>query len=93
MKPTLLDEETIQRELAKLTGWKVAGREISKDFEFRSYMDGIEFVQKTAALADNMNHHPDLMVGWKKVGVRLTTHSAGGLTALDLALASQIDSL
>jgi 4a-hydroxytetrahydrobiopterin dehydratase len=41
-------------------------------------------------LAEALNHHPDLIVGWRKVTVRLSTHSAGGLTGLDFVLAAQL---
>lgn len=87
MKPELLNEAAIQQALTTLPGWRVEGRELIKEFQFPSYLAGIEFVNKVARLAEAMNHHPDLYVGWRKVTMRLNTHSAGGLTALDLELA------
>ncbi|MFN0076853.1 MAG: 4a-hydroxytetrahydrobiopterin dehydratase [Prosthecobacter sp.] len=91
MKPELLNDVTIHAELAQLPGWQVEGRELVKEFRFGSYLAGIEFVQQVARLAEAMNHHPDLLVRWRKVSVRLTTHSAGGLTALDFTLAGKIE--
>ncbi len=92
MKPELLNDTAIQTALAKLPGWQVEGRELVKEFRFGSYLAGIEFVRQIARLAEAMNHHPDLLVRWRKVTVRLTTHSAGGLTALDFTLAGKIAS-
>jgi 4a-hydroxytetrahydrobiopterin dehydratase len=91
MKPVLLNEAAIRQALTALADWHVAGRELVKEFKFPSYLAGIDFVNKVARLAEEMNHHPDLHVGWRKVTVRLTTHSAGGLTPLDFELAEKMD--
>jgi 4a-hydroxytetrahydrobiopterin dehydratase len=93
MKPELLSDEAVQQQMATLPTWRVEGRELVKEFCFPSYLAGIDFVQHAAVLAEKMNHHPDLIVGWRKVTVRLTTHSAGGLTKLDFELAGQVTSL
>ena len=93
MKPSLLSPPQIEACLLKLPGWEIDGTELVRTFPFRSYMDGIEFVNQAATAAEAMNHHPDLMVGWRKVSARITTHSAGGLTHLDVELASQLSSL
>ncbi len=93
MRPELLSESAIQQQLASLPGWQVEGKELVKEFRFTSYLAGIEFVRRAAGLAEAMNHHPDLLVGWRKVTVRLATHSAGGLTRLDFTLAGQINSV
>ncbi len=90
MKPELLSDEAVQQQMASLPTWRVEGSQLVNEFCFPSYLAGIEFVQNTAVLAEKMNHHPDLFVGWRKVTVRLTTHSAGGLTKLDFDLAGQI---
>ena len=93
MKPELLSESAIQQQMTVLPGWQVEGKELVKEFRFASYLAGIEFVRRVAVLAEAMNHHPDLIVGWRKVSVRLSTHSAGGLTPLDFELAGQISSV
>lgn len=92
MKRELLSAEAIQHHLAAIPGWQVEGRELMREFRFPSYLEGIEFVRRVAFLAEAMNHHPDLYIGWRKVVVRLSTHSAGGLTTLDFELASQVSS-
>ncbi len=76
-----------------LPGWAVQGVELVKTLTFPSYLAGIEFVANLAREAEAMNHHPDLQVGWRKVTVRLSTHSAGALTALDVELARRADAL
>ena len=58
-----------------------------KVFEFGSYLEGIEFVRKLAMEAEAMDHHPEMVVGWRKVRVRSTTHRPKGLTGLDGELA------
>jgi 4a-hydroxytetrahydrobiopterin dehydratase len=93
MKRDLLDASMIQDSLAHLDGWHVEGHELVREFRFVRYWAGIEFVNHTARLAEEMNHHPEMLIGWKKVTVRLTTHDSGGLTALDVELARRISSL
>ena len=93
MKPELLKDEAVQRLLAPLPSWRVEGVELVREFRFPSYLAGIEFVRRVADFAEALSHHPDLYVGWRKVTVRLSTHSAGGLTNLDFELARQITTL
>lgn len=89
MTPALLSEAQYNEALLSLPGWRVEGRELVKEFHFSKYLRGIAFVQSIAIEAEAMKHHPDLLVRWRKVEVRLTTHSAGGITALDIELAQR----
>jgi len=57
--------------------WNEIDKTISKTFEFNSYLDGIDFVNEIANLAEQENHHPDIIIGYCKVTVSLTTHDAG----------------
>jgi 4a-hydroxytetrahydrobiopterin dehydratase len=93
MKRELLSEEALQAALATLPGWHLAGRELMREFRFDSYLAGIKFVNQVAQEAEALNHHPDLLVGWRKVIVSMTTHSAGGLTGLDVTLAGNISAV
>jgi len=93
MKPTLLSDAQCAEALSSLPGWCVEDKELVKDFRFSSYLDGIAFVQRVAIEAEAMNHHPDLLVNWRRVVVRLTTHSAGGITALDFELAGRTEAV
>lgn len=87
----LLHADEVQRELEALPGWMLENGELVREFRFPRYLDGIAFVNAVATLAEAANHHPDMEVGWRKVRLRLCTHSAGGLTALDFALARKVD--
>ncbi|MFN0058323.1 MAG: 4a-hydroxytetrahydrobiopterin dehydratase [Planctomycetota bacterium] len=79
--------------LEKLGGWKLtpAARSLFKEYRFESYAAALEFVNSVAALAEAENHHPDLLLSWRKVRVELTTHAAGGVTDNDFILAAKID--
>jgi 4a-hydroxytetrahydrobiopterin dehydratase len=56
-------------------------------------MEGIDFVQKVAKIAEANNHHPDIRINYKRISVRYWTHSAGGVTLADVQMAQKIDSL
>ena len=72
--------------------WKQDGDAIVRDLEFEDFKAAMAAVNRVADLAEETNHHPDILVhGWNKVRLTLSTHSAGGLTAADFALAEQID--
>lgn len=58
-----------------------------------TYADGIRLIDRVAQVADGLDHHPDIDVRWTTVTFRLSTHSAGGLTGRDVALAREIDRL
>ena len=74
-------------------GWKYTDKKISKSFSFDAYMDGIEFVQKIAVLAEAQNHHPDIFIGWCKVEISITSHNLGGVSTNCVNLALGIDSI
>lgn len=89
----LLAEEQIQQQLAD-SEWKRDGGAIVREYKLADFAAAIAFVNRVAALAEAANHHPDILVhGWNKVRLQLSTHSEGGLTDADFALASQIDGL
>jgi 4a-hydroxytetrahydrobiopterin dehydratase len=90
--PKLSDVE-IQRELGTLQGWARKGESLVKTFSFPTFMNGIGFVDRVAAAAERMNHHPDLDIRYNKIAVTLSTHSAGGITDNDVALAREMDKL
>ena len=88
-----LSREAIQRELAKMQGWSYEGKDIHKKFTFKSFMPGIEFVNQIAHAAESAGHHPDITINYNVVGISLSTHSAGGVTEKDFALAGKIDQI
>jgi 4a-hydroxytetrahydrobiopterin dehydratase len=89
----LLDENGIGQALARVPQWRREGAEIVREIKFKTYLDGADFVGRAARVAEEMNHHPDIQLGWRKVTLRISTHSKGGLTAKDFELAAKIDQL
>ena len=86
-----LSDIAIQRELGNLQGWSRRGDVITKTYQFRNFMAGINFVTAVARAADAADHHPDIDIRYTKVTCTLSTHSAGGITQKDLDLAKQIE--
>jgi len=91
--PALLTPEEVQAALSQLPGWSQDGDTIIKFFRFKSYLDGAAFIDRVANAADAADHHPDIALGFRRVAVTLTTHSAKGITQKDMALATQIEEL
>ena len=90
---TKLTDVEIAAALAGLPGWTREGDALVQRFTFATFAEGIRFVDRVAALADAADHHPDIDIRWTTVTMRLSTHSAGGLTEKDFTLASQIDAV
>ena len=76
-----------------MTGvWSQRPDALERDFEFDDFAGAMAFVNRVAEAAEEANHHPDILVhGWNKVRLTLSTHSEGGLTDKDHALARRID--
>lgn len=89
---TLSDTE-VKDALADLPGWELSGSEIVKHYKFADFVAAMAFVNQVADAAEAANHHPDIDIRWNKVRLALSTHSEGGLTTNDFALAAQIESL
>lgn len=90
--PLLSDDEI----RAGLEGgdWRREGATIVRDWRFADFAAAIAFVERVAEVAEEANHHPDILVhGWNKVRLTLSTHSEGGVTAADLALSERLDGL
>jgi 4a-hydroxytetrahydrobiopterin dehydratase len=86
-----LPDDAIRKGLESLPGWERRDNEIEKLFELPSFADAIAFVTRVGFLAEKADHHPDLDVRWRKVRVALSTHSEGGITDKDFALAGEIE--
>jgi 4a-hydroxytetrahydrobiopterin dehydratase len=89
----LLDEETITRELGTTPGWERVGDSIVTTVARADFNGAMALVNEVAGLAEAADHHPDITIRWNKVTLILSTHSAGGLTEKDFALARQINAL
>ena len=74
--------------------WRLEDESLVRDYEFEDFRGAMAFVNRVAEAAEEANHHPDILVhGWNKVRLTLTTHSEGGLTDNDRAMAERIDAL
>ena len=88
-----LSEEEITRGLAGLAGWRREGDAIVRTVRSGSFLEAIALVNRAADAAEAADHHPEILIDWRRVTFTLTTHAAKGLTAKDLAMARKIDEL
>lgn len=88
-----LSDEEIQNALPNLNGWKVENKNLSKRFAFNNFAESLSFVNRVGAIAEKLDHHPDIMFGWGYAGISVTTHDIGGLTHNDFDLAREIENL
>lgn len=86
-----LNSQSVLGWLKNHAGWTRKSNALLKEFKFSSFRDSIVFVNRIATLADDANHHPDILVQYNRVHITLSTHSAGGITEKDLKLAEQLD--
>jgi len=90
---SILSEAEVAARLERLPGWSVVNGEIRKTFQVPSFPAALVFVAAVGQLAETADHHPDIDVRYRKVTLTLSTHSAGGLTEKDFALATKIEAL
>ena len=88
-----LDAAEVKRRAGELKGWTLGSDAISRQFVFRSFPDAIAFVTRLAFDAQEADHHPDILVSYKRVTLTYSTHSEGGLTAKDFDGARKADAL
>jgi 4a-hydroxytetrahydrobiopterin dehydratase len=88
-----LSEEAREAALRNLPEWRYDedGKAIRRDFRFADFGEAFAFMTRCAIAAEKADHHPDWSNSWNKVAVALSTHSAGGVTAKDIALAEAMD--
>jgi 4a-hydroxytetrahydrobiopterin dehydratase len=89
----LLSDEEITAALAGLPGWARSGDSIMTTVELADFRAAMLYTGAVAYLADQADHHPDVLIQWNRVTLTLSTHSAGGLTGADMALAGRINAL
>ena len=86
-----LTTEAVQVALKKLPGWTLKDEAIGKQYTWPSFPDAIKFVNQVADLAEQADHHPDILINYRRVTLTLSTHSEGGITQKDFDLAAQIE--
>lgn len=89
----LIPVDEIPLLLKKLPEWDHEEKAIVRVVEFDDFMEGIDFVNGVAEIAEEAGHHPDIDIRWCTVTLSLTSHEAGGLTEADFDLAKKIDTL
>lgn len=87
----LTSDDDLRVRLQMLPEWRLDGATIVRDFTFAGFPEAVAFVSRLVAPAEAADHHPDLEIHYNRVTVRYSTHSAGGLTALDFAGAAAAD--
>ena len=88
-----LDAEEVSRQLLGLPGWSGDTESLRVSLQFPDFRAAILGVDEIALVAEEMDHHPDIDIRWRAVHLALTTHSAGGVTQLDVELAHRIDEI
>jgi 4a-hydroxytetrahydrobiopterin dehydratase len=88
-----MSEPEILDRMPGAKGWDRHGDMLVRSWQFPSFRRALEFVNQVAALAEKVDHHPDIVVSYRVVRLELSTHSDGGLTEHDFALAAEINAL
>ncbi|MCC7416601.1 MAG: 4a-hydroxytetrahydrobiopterin dehydratase [Acidobacteria bacterium] len=88
-----LARSEIDARMPALAGWTLAGDEIRKQYTFEDFPAAIAFVDRLAPEAERADHHPDILINYKRVTLTYSTHSEGGLTEKDFAGAAAADRL
>ena len=88
-----LSPADVDQRMKDLSGWALQGDEIRKQYTFRDFPAAIAFVNRLAPEAEAADHHPDILISYKRVTLTYSTHSEGGLTDKDFAGAASADTL
>jgi 4a-hydroxytetrahydrobiopterin dehydratase len=88
---SVLTDDQVDAAAAELDGWARSDGALRRSITFDSFLDGIEAVRRVAEQAEAQDHHPDIDIRWRTVTFALVTHSAGGITDKDVAMARDID--
>jgi 4a-hydroxytetrahydrobiopterin dehydratase len=89
----VLDPDHITQGLAALPGWTLRERKLHRAYRFADFVEAFSFMTAAALVAERLDHHPEWCNVWNTVRIDLTTHSAGGITAKDFALAAAMERL
>jgi len=88
-----LERQQIEQRLKSLNGWVLDGDAIKKQYTFKDFPEAIAFVNRLAKEAEAADHHPDILINYKRVTLTYSTHSEGGLTTKDFDGAATADRL
>lgn len=87
----VLSDDQVEAALLDLDGWDRSGGALRRSVKFPAFLDGIDAVRRVAAHAEAQDHHPDIDIRWRTVTFTLVTHSEGGITDKDVAMAGEIN--
>tara|TARA_B100000530_G_C15746060_1_gene403643 strand:- start:380 stop:670 length:291 start_codon:yes stop_codon:yes gene_type:complete len=93
LQDRLLEKSELEETISKFPKWEYQEESLKQDFIFSDFREAFEFMVQVAEIAETLNHHPDWSNSWNKVSIAISTHSAGGLTALDLKFVEKVESL
>ena len=89
-----LQGETLEAMKVQVPGWQVVeGHHVTRSFQFPDFKTALDFVNRVGAVAEEEGHHPDLLLKWGQVDIKIWTHKVDGLTESDFILAAKIDRL
>jgi 4a-hydroxytetrahydrobiopterin dehydratase len=86
-----LTKSEVLEGLKNLTGWRLDKNAIEKEYQFQSFPNAMKFVNKVAKISEKVDHHPDILIRFRKVTLRLSTHDDGGITQKDFQLAGTVE--
>jgi|SRR5580658_677578 4a-hydroxytetrahydrobiopterin dehydratase len=89
--PKLSAEQIADQLKNSLPGWELKGDAIVKLLRFKSFMDGIDFLNRIAEIAEAADHHPDMTINYTRITFSCSTHDQGGVTEKDIKLATNIE--
>jgi 4a-hydroxytetrahydrobiopterin dehydratase len=84
-----LSRREAEQFLKLLPGWSLLGDMIEKEFRFDSYLKGLDFAYGVGKIAEMQDHHPDILIRWRRVKLSLSTHSVKGLSENDFIIAAK----
>jgi 4a-hydroxytetrahydrobiopterin dehydratase len=89
----VLSNQEVDAALPTLDGWEHTDGALKRSKKFPAFLDGIDAVRRVGEYAESQDHHPDIDIRWRTVTLALVTHSDGGITEKDFALAHDIDAI
>ncbi len=88
-----LEKQEVEKFLSQVSGWSLSGRWITKEFQFKNFVEAMKFVNCVAGIAEEEGHHPDIHIHYNRVRFDIWTHAINGLSENDFILAAKIDTL
>lgn len=92
-KVARLSETQIALGLERLVEWAQAGDAIQRTYSFKTFVEAMAFVDRAAAAAEAVQHHPEILIRYNRVTMTLSTHDAGGISQKDIDMAGAMDAM